>query len=280
MARGTMEPIHLLSLGAGVQSSVMALMAARGEIKPMPTAAIFADTQSEPRSVYEWLDWLESQLPFPVIRVSKGSLEHDETRIRRSSKTGKLYLKGSIPAFVLSASGNRSLLGRKCTSDYKIIPIQRKVREITGVKRAGKGVVAAVMWIGISLDEIQRAKPSRVDYIQNRWPLLESRMSRAKCLEWMKQRELPQPPRSACFFCPFHSNSEWKRLKESEPLEFDRAVKFEKTIQTAAMQQEVLRGTPFLHRDCVPLSEVDLSERVSPQQQFDWQDECEGMCGV
>ena len=37
--------LRVISLGAGVQSSVMALMAAKGEIGPMPDCAIFADTQ-------------------------------------------------------------------------------------------------------------------------------------------------------------------------------------------------------------------------------------------
>ena len=61
---------HFLSLGAGVQSSTIALMAAAGEITPMPKAAIFADTEAEPASVYKWLEWLERQLPFPVHRVT------------------------------------------------------------------------------------------------------------------------------------------------------------------------------------------------------------------
>jgi len=48
--------INVLSLGAGVQSSTMALMAAKGEITPMPDCAIFADTQAEPQSVYDsWI---------------------------------------------------------------------------------------------------------------------------------------------------------------------------------------------------------------------------------
>jgi hypothetical protein len=131
--------MQIISLGAGVQSSTMALMAARGEIGPMPDAAIFADTQAEPSSVMDWLDWLETKLPFPVYRVTAGSLENDELRIRRSGKTGKLYLDGSIPAFVLKPDGKKGLLGRKCTADYKIIPLQRKVKELTGIKRAGKG---------------------------------------------------------------------------------------------------------------------------------------------
>ena len=68
---------HIISLGAGVQSSTMALMAAKGEITPMPDCAIFADTGWEPVRVYEWLDWLETQLPFPLYRVSKGNLRED-----------------------------------------------------------------------------------------------------------------------------------------------------------------------------------------------------------
>lgn len=44
--QGVPSPIRLraLSLGAGVQSTTMALMAAHGEIGPMPDCAIFADT--------------------------------------------------------------------------------------------------------------------------------------------------------------------------------------------------------------------------------------------
>lgn len=60
---------NIISLGGGVQSSAMAMMAALGEITPMPQAAIFADTQGEPKAVYAWVDWLEKQLPFPVPRL-------------------------------------------------------------------------------------------------------------------------------------------------------------------------------------------------------------------
>ena len=81
------EPIHIISLGAGVQSSTMALMAACGEITPMPVAAIFADTQNEPKSVYVWLDWLEKQLPFPVNLVTQGNLAELKTYENSYSKS-------------------------------------------------------------------------------------------------------------------------------------------------------------------------------------------------
>src|ERR1017187_6074896 len=94
------EPIHIISLGAGVQSSTMALMAAAGEITPMPKCAIFADTQAEPKSVYVWLDWLEKQLPFPVYRVVKGYGLTDALLTLRVSKTsGNTYCNTSLPAY-------------------------------------------------------------------------------------------------------------------------------------------------------------------------------------
>lgn len=50
-----MTKLRVISLGAGVQSTTMALMAAAGEIGPMPDCAIFADTGWEPAAVYEHL---------------------------------------------------------------------------------------------------------------------------------------------------------------------------------------------------------------------------------
>jgi hypothetical protein len=44
--------LTVLSLGAGVQSTTLALMAAQGEIQPLPDCAIFADTGWEPATVY------------------------------------------------------------------------------------------------------------------------------------------------------------------------------------------------------------------------------------
>src|SRR3990167_5048316 len=118
-------PIYL-SLGAGVQSSTLALMNAKGEIGPPIKAAIFADTQNEPIDVYHWLDWLELQLPFPIYRVTKGNLGKDELIVRKSKKSGKYYRNQLSPAYVQG----HGVLPRKCTIDYKINPIRSKLREL------------------------------------------------------------------------------------------------------------------------------------------------------
>lgn len=80
--------LRTLSLGAGVQSTTMALMAAHGLIEPMPDCAIFADTGWEPQAVYKHLDWLRSGvLPFPVHIVSAGRNIRDDIVNASASKT-------------------------------------------------------------------------------------------------------------------------------------------------------------------------------------------------
>ena len=67
---------RVLSLGAGVQSTTLALMIEKGEI-PMVDCAIFADVGAEPKLVYEHLDWLEKQLSYPIYRVQWRNLKED-----------------------------------------------------------------------------------------------------------------------------------------------------------------------------------------------------------
>jgi ribosomal protein L39E len=259
------DPVSIISLGAGVQSSTMALMAACGELTPMPTCAIFADTGDETESVYRWLDWLEPKLPFPLVRVSVGKLSL-AAMTARTSGHGTKYVKPGLPVYF--DNGGRG--GRTCTMDYKIVPIQRYAKAIRGNRKV-------LMWIGISTDELQRMKPTREDWCDNYYPLVEKRMSRYQCLAWMNERGYPEPPRSACYYCPFHSDEEWLRLKTEEPKEFEKAVQYEKEYQTAV--SPVFDNVPFLHPLRVPLSEIDFSKAHDSQLSL-WQDECEGMCGV
>lgn len=270
------KPLHIISLGAGVQSSTMALMAAAGDIEPMPDAAIFCDTMAEPKKVYEWLDWLENQLPFPVYRVTKGDLTADQLKVHLSKKSGKNYIKGIIPTYVSSGG----FFGRKCTSDYKITPYRRKARELAGIFGKQCDELRVITWLGISLDEIQRMKVSIDNWQEYRHPLIEKRMHRYHCLRWMKARGYEEPPRSACIYCPFHSSQDWREIKES-PDEWSKVVQFERELQ-ALCRTEVgdrFKGLPYLHSSCKPIDQVDF-DRPEDKGQINWLDECEGMCGI
>ena len=266
------KPLRVLSLGAGVQSSTLALMAAHGEIE-MPDCAIFADVQSEPASVYIWLDWLEKQLPFPVYRVSAGVLADTALQVR-ISKSGTHYQKSSPPAFIIDDSFAVGLLKRQCTSDFKITPIIRKLRELGG-KESGVSQI-----IGISWDERIRMKPARYSWITNTYPLIDHRITRTQCKEWMAAKGYPEPPRSSCYICPYRSSDEWVRLQTNEPEYFDKAITWEKQFQTTMHQVSGFRGTPFLNRECKPLDQIDFASQLISHQVDLFGQECEGMCGV
>jgi hypothetical protein len=273
------DQIHLISLGAGVQSSTMALMAAAGEIEPMPAGAIFADTQAEPASVYKWLDWLEKQLPFPVYRVTQGSLEKETLELHDRKDGVGQWSQSGIPAFLINQDGTKGQMLRQCTGYYKVAPIQRKVRELLKETSATR----VVQWIGISLDEAHRMKPARVQYSTHIWPLIERRMTRNDCVNWMAKNGFPKPPRSACVFCPYHSDNEWRRLRDEEPLEFSRAVEFERKFREAKSKNMMQKSFEiFLHSSRVPLDQVDFRTDVERGQGLldHWGNECEGMCGV
>jgi hypothetical protein len=267
--------MSIISLGAGVQSSTMALMAAHGKITPMPDAAIFADTGAEPQKVYAWLNWLEQQLPFPVYRVGPGDLR--ETIINAMRGAGRM--DGRPPFYTLSGG----MIRRQCTVDFKIDPIRRKVRELLGLKRAQRGPahIAAVQWIGISTDEAQRMKPSQHGYIEHRWPLIEAGMRRADCLSWMAEHGYPRPSKSACTFCPYHDDAMWADMKANDPESWADAVAVDEAIRAGMPGPKRPHGDGwYLHRSRIPLAEVDLRTAEDAGQIDMFGNECEGMCGV
>lgn len=299
------SPIRLraLSLGAGVQSTTMALLAAHGEIGPMPDCAIFADTGWEPRAVYDHLEWLMSPnvLPFPVHIVSAGNIRDQLI----GAGEGKRW--ASIPAFAKTVTPagaevpvfdeddegelvevatrhtttetvSIGMIRRQCTTDFKIVPIRRKTRELAGLTRKRSPPFAVVeTWIGISTDEIIRAKPSFEAWQLKRFPLIEKRMSRRDCLAWLRRHNYPDPPKSACIGCPFHDNARWRYMRDHDAEAWADAVEVDETMRNGLRG---IRGQVFLHRSCVPLDQADLSTAADHGQLDLWPNECEGMCGV
>jgi hypothetical protein len=246
-------------------------MIAHGELDPVQ-GAIFADTGWEPRKVYEWLHWLEKQLPFPVYRVQRGNLRADT--LSCSNTTGQRF--AAIPWHMLTPNGERAMGRRQCTAEYKIAPLTRQTRGLIGLapRQRAKGIMCEML-IGISTDEALRMKPSREAWKVHRWPLIEKGMSRSDCLAWMERKGYPLPPKSSCIGCPFHSDHEWRAIK-ADPEAWADAIE----VDAAIRQQPGMRGQQFMHRSCRPLAEVDFSTAKDHGQVDMFNNECEGMCGV
>jgi len=265
---------HIISLGAGVQSSTMALMAAHGEITPMPDVAIFADTGWESSEVYRWLAWLEGELPFPIVRVRRKGRNLGELAIAVSrgiaSRAGS-----SIPPWHLA--NPTGMLPIQCSKEFKTRVIQRYIREtLLGLQRgqAGPKEIAIYQWLGMSLDEAHRQKDCEHKYIKNCYPLIEKEMTRRDCLDWMASNAYPRPPRSSCIFCPFRSDAEWVHLRDNNPNDWQAAILFDGAIRRG---YEGMTGAAFVHPQRLPLDRVTLRPDI---QKNLFGNECEGVCGV
>jgi hypothetical protein len=255
-------PLRVLSLGAGVQSTTLLMLIFDGEISA--DAAIFADTGWEPRAVYDHLERLRAlcdDAALPLHIVSAG----------RSIRTVDGDTTAGRPPLYLRGEHGDGMLRRQCTKVFKVQPIRRKIRELL----ADSQYTTAEQLLGISIDELQRARTSDVKYITNVYPLIDRRMSRADCIRYLERRSI-NAPRSACIGCPYHSDAEWRRLRDESPDEFADAVAYEQELQADGLG---LRAVPYLHRQRVPLNLVDLSTRED-HGQMTLSDECEGLCGV
>ena len=273
--RMTAEPkLRVLSLGAGVQSTTMALMAARGEMTPMPDCAIFADTGWEPATVYRHLDWLMSGavLPFPVHVVQHGNLRDDLL----AKATGRRRERFAAVPFFTSGGG----IGRRqCTREYKVAPIAKKLRALMGYEaRRRIPANSCEVWIGISTDEAVRMKPSRYPWQKNRWPLIDKRLNRWDCLNWLERNNYPVPGKSSCLGCPYHSNAHWRDMRNNHPGEWADTVSVDRAVRSATKMG--MLEQQFMHRSLKPLGEVDLSTDDERGQADLFGNECEGMCGV
>ena len=267
------KTLTVISLGAGVQSSTMAIMAAKGDLPPVD-CAIFADTGYEPKAVYKYLEFLKKILPYPIHLVEKGNIRDDMLAAKGTTNfvVAPFFTQNKI-------TGKKGMVMRQCTNDYKIQPIRTKIRELCGVPK-GKHFPKdkyVEQWIGISTDEASRMKPARDKYILNRHPLIEAEMSRQDCIDYLKKHDIPLPEKSACIVCPYHNDAYWHFMKTERPSEFADAVDFDKQVRNISRKED---EQLYSHRSCKPLDEVEFNKKEDDNQLDMFNNECEGMCGV
>jgi hypothetical protein len=288
---GTGVPVprlRILSLGAGVQSTTLLLMALAGEFPEHLDCAIFADTGWEPKAVYSHLRWLEgkaNEAGIPIYRVSSGNLRQDLLDAvagkRKRVANPPFYVRNRDEAGEYATPDRGGMLWRSCTTEYKVMPIRRKIRQLAEQAhestRLPKGFVE--QWFGISFDEWKRMRQSDVAYIVIRYPLVERRLSRQDCIQWLQSRGYPIPAKSACLGCPYHSDATWRDMKRDRPREWEETVAFDRAIRRGIPG---VKGEAFVHRSILPLDLVDLRTKAEQGQLHlpGFEDECSGHCGV
>ena len=266
-----MNMMKAISLGWGTQSFGLAAMSALGILPPVDVA-IHADTTHERRETYEfaarWTPWLEEH-GVRVVTVEnprKGIIEN-------WTATGIM-----IAAYTTYEDGRASgILRRQCTHDWKIMPIRRWLQ----VNRDGQPVE---MWIGISLDELERSRISDVLYIKNVYPYLEFNISlvggtryglrRSDIVHWLQANDLEVPVKSACVFCPYHDRRTWREIQLASNGDWEKAVQVDEAIR-----HKCPGYTCYLTSARKPLADCNFRSQEEQGQMTLWEaEECQGMC--
>ena len=261
--------LRILNLGAGFGSAPLVGMQLDGELDY--DYAIFSDTCDEPQWVYSQVEWLEKQVSerggAPIIRVSAGDLMQN-LRDGKNADGGRFV---SIPAFTKLDDGSVAMTRRQCTREYKIEPVVQYVRrELLGLakgQRVPKGVTVTQLF-GFSLDEAGRAANMRKQessFWKFGFPLLHDdllmRKSECRCYMGNWCKEFPWNW-SSCRSCPFHSDPQWKELRELQPNDFEASCQNDDALREPGNCVNRNMDNPmYLHRSCIPLREVDFDSQ-------------------
>jgi hypothetical protein len=231
--------INVWSSGGGVQSSAIAVLIANGTL-PKPDLAVIADTEREATSTWNYLENhiqpMLDKVGVKVHRVKKSEFAKDD-----------MYCKDNllIPAFS-RFNGEDGKQPGFCSRHWKKDVVERYCRQ------QFEGAKAFNMWMGISTDELKRAKPVLGKW-QKKYPLIELIINRYDCIAIVLKAGLPEPPRSSCWMCPNRSDTEWKLLKQNNPADFNKAIKLEKDIRKD-------NDYIFLSKEYKTLDKVDFSD--------------------
>lgn len=281
--RKTPPALRVLSLGGGVQSTVMCLLAERGAFGVKPDYAIFADTKWEPQSVYDTIEWLQTQVSFPIITTDNGRSLRDDV-VNGVNAQGQPWM--TLPVYLAEPNGESAGINwRQCTKNYKLDPIRRVVQELLGVRpRQNISHETHVeMWLGISTDEAMRVKPNRNWWITNRYPLIDDLpLTREECRQWFAD-EYPgrSLTRSACVGCPFRSSSSWLDVKANEPELYAEVVQIDALIRSEEHNSSrMFRKRPYLHHRRIPLQDALRLDEQEFHETNQFINECEGHCGL
>lgn len=265
--------IHVISYGGGTQSTALLLLALEGKVNGViPDYIIFSDTGWEPKNVYEWIDkvnkYIKAKYDREIIIITDRNLRSD---VIEGAETGKRF--ASLPFFTKDAHGKIGMTRRQCTAEYKIRPVQKKIRTILGYKPKFRVKEMVHIWKGISTDEIQRVKPSIVRWMTAEHPLIDLLdMDRTACIKYVESTGLGTPPKSSCIGCPFHDNHAWMEMKLNDPVAWNDAVFIDKLIRKLPR----FKNNAYLHRSGKPLDEVEFKLQTNIDEFIG---ECEGYCG-
>lgn len=210
----------IVSYGGGTNST--ALLVGLLERGVRPDAITFADTGSEKPHTYDHVSAVNEwclRAGFPSIETLRGDMPQqviDVTLERECIRLGKLPAK----AYGFSS----------CSDKWKMEPQRRYNRAFAD--RHGIEMSEITRLIGFDADEHSRVERglamAHKKPVKEAYPLYDWGWGREECIEAIARAGLPQPGKSACFFCPSAKKPELLELRERYPDLMARALEMER----------------------------------------------------
>lgn len=237
-----MKKTTVWSYGGGTQSAAIAVLILQGKL-PKPDLIAFADTSREVTETWMYLA--------NVVRPALLAAGMEVYVLRHEYSKHDLYKSDKLllPAFT-TQSGKKGKLPTYCSNEWKQRVVRRWMRE--------QSVIACDLWLGISMDEIERMKPADRKWVNHVYPLIQTvPMRRHECITTVMNYGWPKPPKSRCWMCPNMSPQSWVEMRDNWPEDFAKAVE---------MDGEIRKRDPdvFLHASAIPLLEAVAQTDTQP----------------
>jgi len=224
---------------------------------------VFADTGAEHPETYQHIEKVAKPIcdrigiSFTTVRMEKSvddisgltgeqldrykqmlsSTSRLKTRTERMAAHSEYHGANGIPKRTVTSLRDEIIARRRvpsinpsarwCTSDAKIVPIYKGF--IRPAQERGQYVKPATAIIGLGYEELTRMyKPHFTEYTVE-YPLIDRKMRRQDCVEYVKRHGYESPPKSGCYFCPFQGVGQWKLLRKEHPDLFEDAMALEES---------------------------------------------------
>lgn len=276
----TSTPGSGFSFGGGQQSTACLILAAQGRIdfrtfyfanvgddSELPDTLRYVEEYAKPYAAEHGLELVE------LRRIMQAGPDKGQERTLLQDLQRPDSRAINIPMRMANgAPGTRA-----CTEHWKRKLIARETR-----RRGATPDNPAIVGIGISVDEFERAKDSNIPHQIHTHPLLDLGLRRTDCQRIIREAGLPIPPKSACWFCPMQRPEDWRRKRQNEPELFAAACQLEADLIARRATLTDRNGQPkdpvYLTRFARPLAEA-IPDGVDPLPFFDEDEGCDsGYC--
>lgn len=238
--------VRAISYGGGVQSTAMLVLAAQERIDFR--LAIFSNVgnDSEHPETIEYFNNVAkpyaAQHGIELVELKKTGKGKEQTLWEKLIKEDSRSIGIPVRMSDSGAPGRRN-----CTVEFKIKRVASELK-----RRGATPQNPAVVALGISLEEYQRMRTSSgIPYQTLAYPLIDLRIDRAGCEQIIAKAGLPVPPKSSCFFCPYHTIAYWKKMKQTHPELFEKSVLLEETLNQR--RQQLNRDPVWFTNKLMPL---------------------------